>query len=88
VALFGKNLSQTQKLLLVHHFVGRRIVAMLDQDAREEAMKIQHDLRSARAQGSEVLIANLPPGRKDPADCTPDELANCPIESLSLQETP
>ncbi len=49
VALFGKDLSQTQKLLLVHHFVGRRIVVMLDQDAQEEARKIQHDLRLARA---------------------------------------
>ena len=50
VALFGKDLSQTQKLLLVHHFIGRRIVVMLDQDAHEEALKIQHDLRLAREQ--------------------------------------
>ena len=79
VALFGKDLSQTQKLLLVHHFIGRRIVVMLDQDAQEEARKIQQDLRLAREQGSEVLIATLPPGRKDPADCTPEEIANCHV---------
>ena len=81
VALFGKDLSQTQKLLLVHHFAGRRIVVMLDQDAHEEARKIQHDLRLARGpSGGEVLLATLPPGRKDPGDCTAEEIASCHVQ--------
>ncbi len=81
IALFGKDLSQTQKLLLVHHFPGRHIIVMLDQDAHEEARKIQNDLRLARGPGGgEVLLATLPPGRKDPGDCTPDEIANCHVE--------
>ena len=82
LALFGKDLSQTQKLLLVHHFPGRRIIVMLDQDAREEAHKIQQDLRLARGpSGGEVLLATLPPGRKDPGDCPPEEIANCHVEA-------
>ncbi len=81
LALFGKDLSQTQKLLLVHHFAGRRIIVMLDQDAHEEARKMQQDLRLARGpSGGEVLLATLPPGRKDPADCTPEEIANCHVQ--------
>ena len=83
VALFGKDLSQTQKLLLVHHFVGRQLIVMLDQDARDAAARNRHELQLARSGlpgENRVRIANLPPGRKDPADCTPEEIAACHVE--------
>jgi hypothetical protein len=77
VAIFGKSLSQTQKLLLVHHFAGRPIVVMLDPDAYESAAKIQHELALARSnlQGdNRVVLAELPGHREDPADCSPAEI--------------
>ena len=78
LALFGKDLSQTQKLLLVHHFPGRPIHIMLDQDAQDAAQKIQHDLSLARSGSpgdNRVNILTLPPGRKDPGECTQEEIA-------------
>jgi hypothetical protein len=83
LALFGKDLSQTQKLLLVHHFEGRPIYVTLDQDARDAAVKIQRELSLARsgAGDNRVLIMNLPTGRKDPADCSPEEIAAFHVES-------
>jgi hypothetical protein len=83
VALFGKDLSQTQKLLMVHHFAGRPIHVMLDQGVREAAQRIQHDLQLARSGlpgDNRVMLVNLPPGRKDPADCTQEEIAACHVE--------
>jgi hypothetical protein len=77
VAIFGKDLSTTQKLLLVHHFIGRPIVVMLDPDAHEAAEQIQHELHLARgnAEGdNRVVIAEVPSHREDPADCTCDEI--------------
>lgn len=93
VALLGKDLSQTQKLLLVYHFAGRPIVVMLDPDAPEAAEKIQQSLQLARPATSgdnRVVLARLPDGR-DPADCTREELFAlastalgypCPVPSL------
>jgi len=66
VALLGKDLSTTQRALLLHHFASRHIVVMLDADAQEAAVKIQRDLQTARG-GDSVVIARLPEGR-DPAD--------------------
>jgi DNA primase len=77
VAIFGKTLATTQKLLLVHHFVGRPIVMMLDPDARQSAEQIQRELALARghAEGdNRVVIADVPSHREDPADCTRDEI--------------
>ena len=70
LALFGKDLSQTQKLLLVHHFVGRPILVMLDPDARDAAVKVQDALQSARSGlpgDNRVVLVDLPPGSEDPA---------------------
>ena len=73
VAIFGKDLSQTQKLLLVHHFAGRPIVVMLDPDAHEQSLGIQQTLFLARG-GTEgsgpVVVTSLPDAREDPAACT------------------
>ena len=77
VALFGKDLSQTQKLLLVHHFVGRPILVLLDPDAHEAAERVQHELHLARgglAGDNRVILVELPPGTEDPAACTPEEI--------------
>ena len=77
VALFGKDLSQTQKLLLVHHFLGRPILVLLDPDAHEAAERVQHELHLARgglAGDNRVILVELPPGAEDPAACTPEEI--------------
>lgn len=92
VALFGKDLSQAQKLLLVHHFARRPIVVMLDAAAYEEARRIQHTLYLARgvAEGdNRVVVADLPAHCEDPAACTREEITAAasqalgqPVESL------
>jgi len=71
VALLGKDLSTTQRALLLHHFASRHIVVMLDADAQEAAAKIQRDIQAARG-GDTVAIARLPAGQ-DPADLTRDD---------------
>ena len=76
VALFGKVMSRTQKLLLVHHFAGRPIVVLLDPDAREAAQKIQRELQLARGSRGEcrVVLVDLPPGIEDPGACPQEEI--------------
>jgi len=86
VALLGKDLSITQRALLLHHFSGRPLVVMLDADAQEAALKIQRDLQTARG-GDSVVIARLPEGC-DPADLTRDEAKAAAVaasQSVSFQ---
>ena len=78
VALVGKTLSSCQQSLLVDRFPGHPIVVFLDADAREEAAQLCRSLRPARVGGAgdnRVVCAALPPGRKDPGDCTSQEIA-------------
>jgi hypothetical protein len=85
LAIFGKDLSRTQKLLLVHHFAGRPIIVMLDPDAWESAGKVQYQLCLARGNAdgdNRVVIADLPNHREDPADCTREELIQAAAEAL------
>ena len=85
MAIFGKDLSQTQKLLLVHHFAGRPIIVMLDPDAYEEAERIQHTLflTRGRAEGdNRVAVADLPAHREDPAACTREEITAAASQAL------
>lgn len=85
VALFGKTLSTTQKSLLMQNFPGRPIVVVLDRDAQNEAMNILGALRSARSAASgdnRVVLAELPPGRKDPGDCTREEIFEAAQKAL------
>ncbi|MGA2619864.1 MAG: hypothetical protein ABSF26_19800 [Thermoguttaceae bacterium] len=82
VGLFGKSLSLPQKALLVHHFAGRPVFVMLDRDAGEDARAVQRALALARSGSpgnNRVLLRELPPGRKDPAECTPQEIAACHV---------
>jgi hypothetical protein len=91
VAMFGKALSETQKLLLVHHFAGRPIVVMLDRDARSVVDAIQHELyliRGSSAGDNRVVIADLPGHREDPADCTPAELVHAITAALGQAPGP
>ena len=77
VALFGKDLSQTQKLLLVHHFAGRPIVVMLDPDAADAAAQVHRELRLVRPTGpgdNRVVLARLPDGCEDPGACTREQI--------------
>ncbi|HEX3655207.1 MAG TPA: hypothetical protein VHV55_05355 [Pirellulales bacterium] len=77
VALFGKDLSQHQKILLVHHFPGRPLIVALDADARDQAQQIVDELRQARTgqQGdNRVVLLELPRGRNDPGECTQEEV--------------
>jgi len=91
VAVFGKSLSTTQRLLLVHHFVGRPIVVMLDREAIADAQRIQHELALARGNGdgdNRVVIGELPAHRDDPADCTRDEIDNVVRSALGPRAWP
>lgn len=85
VAILGKVLSRTQKLLLVHHFAGRPIVVMLDPDARDAANLIQRELQRARGGGedNEVVVASTPDDR-DPGDCTQQELLESVAKALGI----
>lgn len=85
VGLFGKALSSFQKLTIVQCFLGRPIVVLLDRDARQEAIRIQGELQRARGPSAgdrRVVIAELPPGRNDPADCWPAEIAEITARAL------
>ena len=91
VALFGKTLSATQKLLLVHHFAGRPFIVMLDPDAYEAAQRVQDELylaRGASAGENRVVLVDLPPGREDPADCTREEIFAVAAEALRQPARP
>jgi len=96
VGLFGKSLSTTEKLLLVHHFAGQPIVILLDRDAHQDAEQIQRQLLLARSGlpgDNRVVIAELPAHRDDPADCTREEIfdaARCALTvggSAALPDT-
>jgi hypothetical protein len=85
VALLGKSLSQEQKTLIARAFRGRPVVVMLDRDAEQEALQIQHQLQNARIPVSDyrVVVADMPPGRDDPGDSTRDELFAATEAALS-----
>ena len=77
VALIGKTMSETQKDLLIQNFKNRVILVMVDSDAKTEAAEICQELQQARqATGDEAsaLVVDLPADKKDPAECTADEL--------------
>jgi hypothetical protein len=77
VALLGKSISQEQHRQLLRYFLGRPMVVLLDRDAIAEAIDLARALRTSRvhfAGDNRVVIGHLPPGRKDPGECTPAEL--------------
>lgn len=87
VALFGKSLSGHQAALLARHFAGRPIVLALDRDAREEAEAAADRLRRLRATPGgdrRVVTLELPEGGEDPADFSPDALAECLDGALAV----
>jgi hypothetical protein len=64
VALFGKTLSTTQRLLLGTHWSQGAAVVLLDSDAGDEGQAVYDALRDVVAQR---VLVRLPDG-KDPAD--------------------
>ncbi len=92
VAPFGKQISRDQLLLLVHYFRGRPIVVLFDDDAANDAEQVVRDLTLARGFGggdNRVVLGQLPLGRQDPGDCTPEEIwvaaataLNAPIDEV------
>jgi hypothetical protein len=87
VALFGKTLSEHQKLLTVHHFAGRPIVVLLDRDARKEAEAIQQQLQRARGLSDgdrRVMVLEVPAGRSDPGECTQAEIWDATARALGM----
>jgi hypothetical protein len=91
VALLGKSLSARQETLLTTCFEQRPIVVLLDVDAGEDAKKIVKALRTARhaSRGdSRVVQAILPPGRKDPGDCTREEIFQAAQVALLTHQSP
>ena len=76
IAPLGRTLSLAQEQVLRGYFPGRPIVLMLDADAEDQARKACASLRRARtaaAGDNRVVVAQLPPGRKDVAECTVEE---------------
>jgi len=71
VAILGKSISQTQMRHLVSLGQERRLVVMLDADAREEAEELASELAEL-CPG--VYLAALPDGRGDPGECSGREL--------------
>lgn len=79
VALFGKDLSSMQKMLLVHHFAGRPLIVALDAEAaaQEQARRIVQELRLARTGGqgdNRVVLLHMPHGCNDPGECNREVL--------------
>ncbi len=70
VALFGKTLSPTQRLLLGTHWSKGAVVVLLDSDAGDEGQAVYDALRDVVPQR---VLVGLPDG-KDPADMTWDQL--------------
>ena len=76
VALFGKDLSEYQKNLLVHRFEGRPVVVFRDRDAKKEANVVVRKIRSERrvfGDKAPVVAAYPPSHREDVGDCTWEE---------------
>jgi hypothetical protein len=77
LAMLGKTISPAQCALIVRHFAGRPIVVWLDSDAQEEAAEVRKKIQVARCQSQcpgAVLLARMPPSRKDPGECTEGEI--------------
>jgi len=90
VALLGKKLSDPQRFLIRTLAIGRPIVLMYDPDAAKDMPKARLKLlRERRGDGGDVrvLLATLPPGRKDPGECTPAELEESIANALGATAT-
>lgn len=90
VATFGKEVSREQKLLLVHHFVGRPLVVMLDENASDTALELALSLRRMRAGqagDNRVVVGHLAEGRSDPGSCSHEELRSSVWAALSVGGT-
>ena len=77
LALIGKTISTEQVTLLLRHFRGRPIVVLLDNDAEADAEIVCKRIRLARSVAADVAVVavgHCPPGRKDPGDCTGEEI--------------
>jgi DNA primase len=77
LALIGKTISTEQVGLLLRHFRGRPIVVLLDNDAEGDAEIVCKRIQLARSIAGDVAavaVGHCPPGRKDPGECTSDEV--------------
>jgi hypothetical protein len=77
LALLGKSISPAQCRLIIRYFPQRPIIVFLDRDAAEQALEIRDAVRGARAAARDcgtVKLATVPRGRKDPGECTRDEI--------------
>ena len=79
LALIGKSISPAQIELLQRHFRARPIIVWLDADAPgvAAAVDVCARIRHARAAAGDtapVVVAQCPAGRKDPGECTSDEV--------------
>jgi DNA primase len=86
VAVLGKKISAAQRFAIRTLAVGRPIVLMLDADAAREAGQARRELLAERRHDGgdvRVLLATLPPGRKDPGECTRAELEEVLAVALS-----
>lgn len=70
VALFGKNMSETQKQLIASTWGHGTVIVLLDGDAGEAGQKV-YDALGGLVQRR--VLVKLPDG-KDPGDCTREEL--------------
>lgn len=78
VATFGAKVSRTQMNLL--SAFDRIVLAFDNDDAGAAATDLFLD--NARSIGLDVLVAMLPSRRKDPGDCTDEELDNLSLVSV------
>jgi hypothetical protein len=76
IALFGKDLSSKQSLLLQHHFSDRPIVVFLDagtQEASNRAVAAIMRARGVYMNDTKVVTATLPNSRDDVGECSTEE---------------
>ncbi len=91
VALFGHSMSPEQRALLSKRFAGRPIVMLLDRDASLANNGLASALRSERVGqlgDRRVVAGQLPPGRKDPGECTLAEIEQIVAAALDCSLLP
>ncbi|MGD0461600.1 MAG: hypothetical protein ABSB74_03835 [Tepidisphaeraceae bacterium] len=91
VALLGKSISGAQVELILRHFRGRAIAIWMDDDAEDEAEEIRQILSGTRVSVSDagrVVTAYSPLRKKDPGECTPDEIRHVVRRALSAPRKP
>jgi hypothetical protein len=95
VALIGKTISSAQAGLLADQRFGHRpVVVLLDNDAKEDAARVQDAIvqaRKAQAAYGPVVIAHLPESSDDPASCSREQVMESvqkAIETLPPYQTP